>query len=114
MSYRLRHIFIRSVCVAAAAIFAAFLPATRIGAQAADAPTFEQHVRPILKTYCLDCHGGGEKLEGNLDLRLAKFAAKGGDSGAALVAGDAAKSKLLERMKSGEMPPLEKKVSADK
>ncbi|MCE9528498.1 MAG: hypothetical protein K8R36_20840 [Planctomycetales bacterium] len=55
--------------------------------------TFEQQVRPILKTYCLDCHGGGEKLEGNLDLRLAKFAAKGGDSGPALAAGDAAKSK---------------------
>jgi hypothetical protein len=75
---------------------------------------FEQHVRPILKTYCLDCHGGGEKLEGNLDLRLAKFAAKGGESGPALVAGDAVKSKLVARMKSGEMPPLEKKVPADK
>ena len=69
---------------------------------AQDKLTFEQHVRPILKTYCLDCHGGGEKLEGNLDLRLAKFAAKGGDSGPALVAGDAAKSKLVERMKSGD------------
>ena len=75
--------------------------------------TFEQHVRPILKTYCLDCHGGGEKLEGNLDLRLARFAVKGGDSGPALVAGDATKSKLIERMKSGEMPPSEKKVPAD-
>src|SRR3954463_1966307 len=75
---------------------------------AQDKLTFEQHVRPILKTYCLDCHGGGEKLEGNLDLRLAKFAAKGGESGPALVAGDAAKSKLVERMKSGEMPPLER------
>ena len=83
-------------------------------ASAQEKLTFEQHVRPILKTYCLDCHGGGEKLEGNLDLRLAKFAAKGGESGPALVAGDAAKSKLVERMKSGEMPPLEKKVPADK
>ena len=44
---------------------------------AQDKLTFEQHVRPILKTYCLDCHGGGEKLEGNLDLRLARLAAKG-------------------------------------
>ena len=24
--------------------------------------TFERHVRPILKAYCLDCHGGGAEL----------------------------------------------------
>src|SRR5436305_11558095 len=26
--------------------------------------TFETTVRPILKAYCLDCHGGTEKLSG--------------------------------------------------
>lgn len=74
--------------------------------------TFESHVRPILKTYCLDCHGGGggEAPEGSLDLRLVRFAVKGGDSGPAIVPGDAARSHLLERIKSGEMPPTEKKV----
>ena len=75
--------------------------------------SFEQHVRPIFKAYCLDCHGGGDKLEGNLDLRLARFAAKGGDSGRALVAGDSAASLLVMRLKAGEMPPTEKKVSAE-
>ena len=35
--------------------------------QADDNLTFENQVRPILKAYCLDCHGGGEKLEGKLD-----------------------------------------------
>jgi hypothetical protein len=75
--------------------------------------TFEQHIRPILKVYCLDCHGGGEKLKGNLDLRLRRLAVQGGDSGAAIVPGDAAKSLLLERLKAGEMPPGEKKVPAE-
>ncbi len=54
-------------------------------ATAAEKITFEQHVRPIFKTYCLDCHGAGEKLRGKLDLRLRRFAVKGGTSGPAVV-----------------------------
>ena len=77
---------------------------------AAETPVFELDVRPILKTYCLDCHGGEEKLKGGLDLRLRRFALKGGDSGPSLVPGDVAGSLLIERMKSGDMPPSEKKV----
>ena len=81
------------------------------GALFADEPiTFEQHVRPILKAYCLDCHGGGETVKGNLDLRLKRFAEKGGDSGPAIVVGKPDESVLIERLKSGEMPPTEKKV----
>src|SRR5688500_6980252 len=38
-------------------------------APAAEPVTFERHVRPILKAYCLDCHGAGEKMPGGLDLR---------------------------------------------
>jgi hypothetical protein len=72
--------------------------------------TFEQHVRPIFKAYCLDCHGGGEKLEGNLDLRLARFVATGGDSGPAVAPGNAAASLLVQRLRAGEMPPTEKRV----
>ncbi len=84
------------------------------GPTTADEPlTFEQHVRPILKAYCLDCHGAGEKIKGGLDLRLKRFAEKGGKSGTVLVPGDPAKSLLLQRMKSGEMPTTEKKVPAE-
>jgi hypothetical protein len=72
--------------------------------------TFEKHARPIFKAYCIDCHGGDEKVEANLDLRLARFALRGGDSGPAFVAGKAAESLLLSRVKSGEMPPEGKKV----
>ncbi|HTU21485.1 MAG TPA: PSD1 and planctomycete cytochrome C domain-containing protein [Gemmataceae bacterium] len=80
---------------------------------AAETITFERHVRPILKVYCLDCHGGGEKVKGRLDLRLRRFAVRGGKHGPALVPGDAVKSRLLERIKAGEMPPGEKKVPAE-
>ena len=72
--------------------------------------TFEKDVRPIFKAYCLDCHGGGEALKGNLDLRLKRFAERGGDSGSAVVAGHPDESLLIERLKNGEMPPGEKKV----
>lgn len=76
----------------------------------ADEPlTFEKDARPILKAYCLECHGG-EAAKGNLDLRLKRFAEKGGDSGPALVAGNVEESYLLERMREGEMPPGDKKV----
>ncbi len=86
------------------------LVALAASALRAEELSFEQDVRPIFKAYCLDCHGGGEQIEGNLDLRLKRFAAKGGDSGPAVVAGNAPDSLLLARLKSGEMPPTEKKV----
>ena len=90
-----------------------FLATAADRAAAADPVTFELHVRPILKAYCLDCHGAAEKMAGKLDLRLKRFAVAGGTSGPAVVPGDAAKSLLVERMKSGEMPPVGKKVPAD-
>ena len=75
--------------------------------------TFEKDVRPIFKAYCLDCHGGGEALKGKLDLRLKRFAERGGESGPAIVAGKPEESFLLDRLKDGEMPPGEKKVPAE-
>lgn len=66
----------------------------------------------MLKAYCIDCHGG-EKVEGKLDLRLRRFLAKGGNSGPAIVPGKPAHSLMLQRMKTGSMPPTEKKVPAD-
>ena len=75
--------------------------------------TFEAHIRPILKAYCFECHGEGEKLKGNLDLRLRRLIEKGGDSGHGLVAGKPADSLLVERLRSEEMPPGKKKLSKD-
>ncbi|WP_169976556.1 PSD1 and planctomycete cytochrome C domain-containing protein [Tautonia rosea] len=72
--------------------------------------TFEHQIRPILKAYCLDCHGGEEELKGGLDLRLKRFAEAGGRSGTALVPGAPDESLLLIRMQDAEMPPGEVKV----
>lgn len=83
-------------------------------ASAADdgrALTFEQDIRPIFRAHCLDCHGAEETLQGGLDLRQARFAIKGGESGSAVTAGDPAASNLLTRVRSGEMPPGELKVT---
>ncbi len=71
---------------------------------------FESHVRPILKAHCFHCHGEEEEKKGELDLRLVKFILRGGDSGPA-IADSHAKSLLFERVASGEMPPIDKKVS---
>ena len=74
--------------------------------------TFEKHIRPILKANCLDCHGEGEKPKGGLDLRLRRLIVQGGESGPAIKPGAPADSLLLEKIRSGEMPKREKKLSA--
>ncbi|MEX0818834.1 MAG: PSD1 and planctomycete cytochrome C domain-containing protein [Pirellulaceae bacterium] len=95
------------------AVAAFILLANPFVLEADESLTFEQDIRPIFKAYCLDCHGATDEPEGGLDLRLRRFALKGGDSGAALVPGDAEASYLVERLVSGEMPPGEKKLSAE-
>ena len=75
---------------------------------------FEADIRPILREYCLDCHGASDNPEGSLDLRLVRFMLKGGDSGPALVSGDADASLILQRVESDDMPPGTLKVSAEK
>ncbi len=90
-----------------------FVPASlRAAGETADAVRFETHVRPILKAHCWHCHGEGEEIKGALDARLARSLVKGGDSGPAIVAGNHAKSLLLERVSGGEMPPNGKKLTA--
>lgn len=74
----------------------------------ADEPlSYEADVRPIFKTHCFQCHGEGGELSGGLDLRLRRLIEQGGDSGAAVVAGQPEQSELLARMLAGEMPPEE-------
>src|SRR5262249_50008712 len=84
------------------------------GALAADpvTPTFESHVRPILKAYCFECHGDANPLKGKLDLRQGRTIAKGGRSGRALTPGQPEASLLLKRLRAGEMPPGKKKLGS--
>lgn len=63
-----------------------------------DAASFEQHVRPLLKTYCFECHSEGLK-EGNLALDQVS------------AAGDDPKQrdiwwKVLKNLRAGVMPPV--------
>jgi hypothetical protein len=85
---------------------------------AAESDFFEKNVRPVLVEHCYKCHGNG-KAKGGLSLASREAMLKGGDSGPALVPGDAAKSLLLQAVRhEGEtrMPPkgkLPDRVLAD-
>jgi formylglycine-generating enzyme required for sulfatase activity/mono/diheme cytochrome c family protein len=61
-------------------------------ALAADAD-FQKHIKPILESTCVSCHGA-EKPKGDFALHTNDALKKGGDNGAAVVAGDPAKSPL--------------------
>src|SRR5262245_28698288 len=91
----------------AAALVALVFAAPALAAGPPKAPAFNAAVRPIFQAYCTECHGEAEKPKGGLDLRLKRFALKG-----AIVEGKPAESLLLERVKSGEMLPGKKKLSA--
>ncbi len=73
-------------------------------AQAASAPQFEKDVLPLLSARCLKCHGG-TKPKAGLDLQTRAGMLKGGESGAALTPGSAAKSLVFEMIRKGDMPP---------
>jgi hypothetical protein len=79
---------------------------------ASDAITFEQHIRPILKANCFQCHGEEAKPKAGLDLRLPSFMKKGGHDGPVLVAGKLEQSRLWERIDADAMPPGKKKLTA--
>ncbi len=59
------------------------------------AVSFERDIRPIFKAYCFDCHGSEAEHKGELDLRLRRLVAKGGESGPAIAPGDATASLLV-------------------
>jgi cytochrome c553 len=84
-----------------------------LGVAEADELTYEQHVRPILKANCFRCHGGEGETKAGLDLRLRRLIAAGGESGAAIAPGKRGESLLFEKIAAGEMPPTDKKLTAD-
>lgn len=85
---------------------------------------FEKKIRPVLVEHCYKCHSDEaakkKKLKGGLRLDSRERLRQGGDSGPALVPGDAKKSLLLALVrhdpKVGEMPPkgkLSEEIIAD-
>ncbi len=90
--------------------------------QAQDFAFFESKIRPVLAEHCYECHSvDSGKSKGSLMLDTKQALRAGGDTGPAVVPGDAAKSLLLSAIKHTdpdlEMPPkkpqLSKAVIAD-
>jgi cytochrome c553 len=88
-------------------------------AQSADKPTakqlefFEKKIRPVLSEKCYSCHSAdAEKIKGGLLLDSREATLRGGDTGPALVPGDAAASMLVEMIHWQDpdlaMPPKDK------
>ena len=73
-----------------------------------DAVDFARQIRPIFKERCWECHGP-DKQESGLRLDKRQEALAGGDSGPAIITGDASSGLLLKRVQSEDaervMPP---------
>ncbi len=93
------------------AVLLIVLSILRPGLGHADEPLFERDVLPILARQCLGCHGG-LRQKGGLDLRTIPSMLKGGESGAAVKAGDLNTSLMWKRIAADEMPEGEKKLPA--
>jgi hypothetical protein len=103
-----------ALCFAASALQAADNPS---GAQLIEADRhFVERVRPLLAARCWSCHGP-DKAEGGLRLDSRDAAIEGGDSGPALVPGNADRSLALMAVKRMhkvlEMPPKDKLSAHD-
>ena len=73
--------------------------------------TFESGAKAIFATKCVACHGANSP-QGGLDLRSVEGAMAGGKSGPSVVAGEAAKSLLIDKIVTGQMPPGKAKLSS--
>src|SRR4051812_17626926 len=72
---------------------------------------FEAKIRPVLSGRCYSCHSANAKeVKGGLLLDSREGIRKGGESGAAVVPGDAEESLLIQAIKheTYEMPPGDK------
>jgi len=77
----------------------------------ADIDFFESKIRPVLVEYCYACHAADSKIiRGGLLVDSREGLQEGGDSGPAVVPGNAAESLILAALKheSYEMPPDQK------
>ncbi len=81
---------------------------------AAELPTdqvefFEKRIRPALVKYCYECHSAATEASGGLLLDSKVGASKGGESGPAIVPGNANASRLIQAIEyknlSLQMPP---------
>jgi mono/diheme cytochrome c family protein len=79
---------------------------------------FETRIRPVFAEHCYSCHSAkAEKLKGGLRLDTPQDISKGGDSGPAIVAGNADVSLLVKAIRYTDpdlrMPPKDKKLAPE-
>ena len=91
------------------ALLAFVLTLSAVAAQSQERqdPDFVNDVQPVLNKHCVGCHNADD-LEGGLDLGSFAALSAGGDSGPAVVASDAAGSRLWRLTALGmepKMPP---------
>lgn len=83
---------------------------------AADPVDYEKHIKPILKARCFSCHAA-LKQESGLRLDAGRLILKGGESGAAVIAGQPGDSLLVQRIsdpdEASRMPPEGKPLTAE-
>ena len=91
--------------------FTASLTAAETDAEREALKFFENEVRPLLANRCYECHSE-KKQKGSLRLDHISYITKGGDSGAALIAGNPDESLIIQAIRykdpDFEMPPKEK------
>jgi hypothetical protein len=104
------------IVVAALAVFApcalgqAKKPLDTVGADHAEKMTkglavFKTHVKPIIESKCLRCHGG-KKIEADFDLSDREGLLKGGQIGVAVVPGKSRESQLVKLIQHAKEPHM--------
>jgi hypothetical protein len=74
-------------------------------------PNFADHIAPLFNGKCVACHTG-PKSQAKLEMTSVAALLRGGASGPAIKPGAAAKSLLMDKVTTGQMPPTKPKLSA--
>src|SRR5262245_53991834 len=69
-------------------------------------PTYEKHVGPFFKTYCLGCHDGSDDSKGGLSVVSFKALMEGGDAGEVIVRGKSDESRLVKMLLGTAKPKM--------
>ncbi len=75
-------------------------------AEAAELDSYQQHVRPLVQAYCLDCHSSGADSDGGLDLDVF-------DTEASVAQSPQLFKSVFDRIRRHEMPPEEMPQPSD-